>query len=150
MVKQTSYRIKKTLVTLLLISVLINLCVGTAYAGSYDWMEKYLGRSTVDTMNRAERNMMQNSANNGMGNGVNNWMVRNSGGYYVSGPYDWMRPYLGDATVNYMNARQNDPTPYWANADTRKMTPMWASKYNAAKASAEYYHNKRWSNLGRY
>jgi hypothetical protein len=49
-----------------------------------------------------------NSYKSAGGNVVEDYLVTSQGaGNYVSGPYDWERPYLGDVTVNYMNAQ------YW-------------------------------------
>lgn len=163
--KQMFHLVRRTFTGLLLVSAILlsaGICAafydssGNYYPGdsaasqSADiGIQKALGGATYNAMMNGIR---QNTGYvpSSTANPVNNWMVSNSGGNYVSGPYDWKRPYLGDATVNYLNAHQNDATPIWANVDTSKMSPIGANIYNKAKADAEYWHNKRFENLGRY
>jgi hypothetical protein len=164
--KQMFHLVRSTFTGLLLISaVLLSAGICAAFydsSGNYypddsaasqsadRGIEKALGSSTYQGMMRGINQNAGYVPSYSTGNSVNNWMVANRGTASTTGPYNWMQPYLGPQTTGYLNSNRYNPQPYWANADTSTMSPYFASRYPQMKASAEYWHNKRWSNLGHY
>lgn len=159
---------RKKIIDCLLALLMLIACsgIGAAYVDSFgiyypdtkpmtynsDPIATHLGQGTADAMNQGFANF--NNRNGGYvsagDNVANNWASANMGTASTSGSYDWMRKYIGNALVDNFNSHSLDPQPYWANADTSTMSPYFASRYSGMQASAQYYHDKRWENVGRY